>query len=123
MAITVVMAFSNALRVRMSRGRRLAWISRTTAAPAAAESRFLSSETAACAELFGKLKPSASIAEAMVFAVYIPPHEPAPGHACCSRSANAASDSFPAACCPTASNTETMSTGLFWKMPGRMVPP
>ena len=35
--------------------------------------------TAFCAELLGKLMPSASIADAIVFAVYMPPHEPAPG--------------------------------------------
>ena len=32
-----------------------------------------------CAELLGKLIPSASIALAIVFAVYIPPHDPGPG--------------------------------------------
>ena len=33
-------------------------------------------EIAACAELFGRLSPSASIADAIVLAVYMPPHEP-----------------------------------------------
>ena len=32
-------------------------------------------------ELFGKQNPIASIAEAIVFAVYIPPQAPAPGQA------------------------------------------
>ena len=36
-------------------------------------------EMAAMAELFGRLIPMASIAEAIVLAVYIPPQEPAPG--------------------------------------------
>ena len=110
-AITVVIAFSNAWRVRMSRGRRLRSTSATTAAPARSASACLSGEIAACAELFGRLRPSASIAEAMVLAVYMPPHDPAPGQACCSRSASSASEMRPAACWPTASNTETMSTG------------
>ncbi len=63
------------------------------------------------------------MAEAIVLAVYMPPHEPAPGHACCSRSARSASPSVPAACFPTASKTETMSTGWPRQMPGMMVPP
>ena len=37
------------------------------------------SEIAACAELLGRLMPSASIAEAIVLAVYMPPQEPGPG--------------------------------------------
>ena len=78
---------------------------------------------AAWAELFGRLRPSASMADAIVLAVYMPPQEPAPGQACRSRSANSPSDSFPAACWPTASNTETMSTGWPRQMPGMIVPP
>ena len=58
----------------------------STAAPASKQSRSLSSDIAACAELFGKLIPSASIAEAMVFAVYIPPHEPSTGNRASPRS-------------------------------------
>jgi hypothetical protein len=117
------MAFSNAFFVRMSRGRRPDSSRRTTACPARSQSSRLASLMAACAELFGRLNPSASIAVAMVFAVYMPPHDPGPGHACCSRSANALSDRRPAACWPTASKTETMSTGLPDQMPGMMVPP
>jgi hypothetical protein len=30
--------------------------------------------------LYGRLMPIVSIADAIVFAVYIPPHAPAPGH-------------------------------------------
>ena len=36
-------------------------------------------EIASCAELLGRLIPSASIADAMVFAVYMPAQEPGPG--------------------------------------------
>ena len=50
-----------------------------TAAPASRQSFVLWEEMAACAELFGRLNPRASMAEAMVFAVYIPPQEPGPG--------------------------------------------
>ena len=50
-----------------------------TAAPALYESRRLFSDTASCAELLGSDRPSASIADAIVLAVYMPPHEPGPG--------------------------------------------
>ena len=91
-AITVVMAFSKARarqdvarpQVRARRGRP------PRPRPARHRPRF-SGETAAWAELFGRLSPSASMAEAMVLAVYMPPHEPAPGQACDSRSASSAS--------------------------------
>ena len=83
-AMTVVIAFSNALlRQDVARADAALDAARTTAAPARAQSSRLSSEMAACAELFGRLSPSASIAEAIVFAVYMPPHDPAPGQACC----------------------------------------
>jgi hypothetical protein len=36
---------------------------------------------ASCALEFGKLMPKASIADAIVLAVYIPPQEPGPGMA------------------------------------------
>ncbi len=66
----------------------------TTAAPARRQSSSFAGEMASCAELLGRLMPSASIALAMVLAVYMPPHEPGPGIARCSRSASAASLSF-----------------------------
>ena len=43
------------------------------------QSFFFALDTAACAELFGRLMPRASMALAMVLAVYIPPQEPGPG--------------------------------------------
>ena len=80
-AITTVMAFSKASRVMMSRGRIPLFRRLTTAAPACRQSWILWLETAACAELFGRLIPIASMALAMVLAVYMPPHEPGPGMA------------------------------------------
>ena len=56
----------------------------TTAAPARRQSSIFAGEMAFCAELFGRLMPSASMARAMVLAVYMPPQEPAPGMAHCS---------------------------------------
>ena len=78
-AMTTVMAFSNASRVMMSEGLMSFAISSCTAAPAARQSSSLVLETAFCAELSGRLSPSASMAEAMVLAVYMPPQEPGPG--------------------------------------------
>lgn len=40
-----------------------------------------SGDVAGLLELYGRLIPSASIAVAIVFAVYIPPHAPGPGQA------------------------------------------
>ena len=78
-ATVTAMAFSKALRVRMSEGRSPARSSCTTASPARRQSSRLAALTASCAELFGRLSPSASIAEAMVLAVYMPPQLPGPG--------------------------------------------
>src|SRR5207249_2643091 len=98
----------------------------TTHAPARRQSSFLAGEMAFCAELLGRLMPRASIALAIVFAVYIPPQEPGPGMAQVSTSCRPASEIFPAACWPMASKTETTSTGLLpalVRQPGRIVPP
>ena len=51
------------------------------AAPARRHSSSFSGATAGVEELCGSDIPRASIAEAMVFAVYMPPQAPAPGHA------------------------------------------
>ena len=52
--------------------------------------------------------PKASIAEAIVLAVYIPPQEPGPGIAVSSICFSSMSETDPAACSPTASKTEMM---------------
>jgi hypothetical protein len=49
--------------------------------PAFKHSTFFSLLNAGLDELYGKLKPNASIADDIVFAVYIPPQAPAPGQA------------------------------------------
>ena len=63
-------------------------------------------------ELLGRLMPKASMAQAMVLAVYMPPQEPGPGIAQLSISLSSWSEIFWAACLPTASKTETMSNVL-----------
>ena len=125
----VVIAFSKALRVIMSRGLRSSSSSLSTAAPAFSQSLRFGWPIATCAELPGRLIPSASIALAIVLAVYMPPHEPAPGMAYFSTSLSSSSVSSPLACLPTASNTETISIGLRCSSsscgirPGKIVPP
>ena len=51
------------------------------AIPAPIDSSCLSGLKAGLDALYGKLMPKASIALAIVLAVYIPPHAPAPGQA------------------------------------------
>jgi len=104
-------------------------ISRTleprAAAPARRQSSFFSAEMAICAEELGSESPRASMAEAMVLAVYMPPQEPGPGIEQVSTIFRPASSSLCAECWPTASKTETMSHSFLesgW-IPGRIVPP
>ena len=80
-AVTTVMAFSKAFLLRMSRGRRPFLSMSSTTAPARRQSSFFAGETAFWAELLGRLMPRASMALAMVLAVYMPPQEPGPGMA------------------------------------------
>ena len=75
------------------------------------------------AELLGRLIPIASIAEAIVLAVYIPPQEPAPGIDLDSISSNCSSLMLLEARCPTASKIVTISAFLLFTRPGMMVPP
>ena len=118
--MVVTIAFSNAARVMILRGVSPARTRRTAASPARRQSSTLLADTASWALEFGRLIPSASMAEAIVLAVYMPPQLPGPGMAVASTSCNVASDTVPAARPPTASNTETMSRRC---APGRMVPP
>ena len=80
-AIVTAIAFSNALRVNIWRGSICFRIALTsTSADFAALSAF-SRSSAAIVEEYGRLMPIASMAEDIVFAVYMPPQEPAPGQA------------------------------------------
>src|SRR5690606_3617374 len=74
-------------------------------------------------ELKGNDIPKASIADAIVFAVYIPPQAPAPGQALCITSWNSDSSIVPATFCPYASNAEIISNFLPLWHPEAMVPP
>src|SRR3990172_1917851 len=78
-AITTTIAFSNAARVMMSDGFKSSSNNFCIAAPARWHSSAFAGSTAGVEELYGSDMPSASIADAIVFAVYIPPQAPGPG--------------------------------------------
>ena len=80
------------------------------ALPMRLHSSFLSLPTAGLDASPGKAIPSASIAELIVFAVYIPPHAPAPGMALLIMPLKSSSDKFPDVFCPSASKAETTSS-------------
>ena len=77
--MTVTIAFSKAARVMTSRGLRSCSRRRRTARPARKHSSSFPPSSAGVEDEYGRLIPRASIAQAIVFAVYIPPQAPAPG--------------------------------------------
>ena len=95
-AMIITSAFSNDFFVTMSRGLRSCSSSDRTAAPARRHSSVFDGSSAGFEELYGSESPSASIAVAIVFAVYIPPHAPAPGHECLTMSRRCSSVMTPA---------------------------
>ncbi len=82
----------------------------TTASPErwAQRSRLLSADGGAAEP--GRLRPSASPMEAIVFAVYIPPQAPSPGQIALSIRSKSSSLSLPALQAPTASKASIMVT-------------
>mmetsp|Transcript_10568 Transcript_10568/g.39160 ORF Transcript_10568/g.39160 Transcript_10568/m.39160 type:complete len:219 (+) Transcript_10568:606-1262(+) len=78
-AMMVTMAFSNAARVMISRGFKSISSRCRIALPAMKHSSIFNGSSAGMLEEYGRDIPSASMHDAMVFAVYIPPHAPAPG--------------------------------------------
>ena len=122
-AITRAMAFSMLLRVTMSRGRMPSRIALTsTAADCATLSPFSGSGLAICEEPSSDM-PSASKAEDMVLAVYIPPQAPWLGQAFFSMPSKSSRLILPAVKLPTASKGETMVRAWPFQKPGLMVPP
>ena len=91
-----VMAFSNALRVMISFGLISFSNNNLIAAPASSHSFCFSTLKAGLEEEKGRLIPKASMAAAIVFAVYMPPQAPAPGQACCTIPLKSASLKLPA---------------------------
>ncbi len=96
-AMTVVIAFSKASLLRMSDGLMPRLMQRHDGLAGAAAVVGLALDTASCAELFARLRPRASIADAIVLAVYMPAQEPGPGIAVDSTSLSSASSILPAA--------------------------
>ena len=99
-ADTMTIAFSKASRVMMSRGRRSNSSRFLTAAPTLRHSFFFCSVVAGAEELYGSDIPIASIALAIVLAVYIPPQAPAPGQALSTISCRSSSVITSAIYCP-----------------------
>ena len=120
---TTRMAFSKALRVMIFLGVRSLLISPSTALLALVQSVYLSLVAAGWLLLPGRLMPMASMALAIVFAVYMPPQLPSPGQVLHSTSLKSLRLIFPLAMAPTASKALTMSRSLPSPRPGRMVPP
>ena len=96
----------------MSEGLISFSISNFIAEPISAHSSILSLLIAGLDELYGSDIPKASIADAIVLAVYIPPHAPAPGQAFLITFLYSLSSIFPATFSPHASKAETTSNSL-----------
>ena len=116
-------AFSIDLRVTMSRGfRSFLTASSSTFADAPAEACFSPSGLAIVDEP-SRLIPSASNADDIVLAVYMPPQEPVPGIAWRSMPSKSSWLMRPCENSPTASNTDTMFRSCPFQLPGLIVPP
>ena len=109
-AITTVIAFSNACLVRIVRAVMPASTRATTASPerSAKASRRESGDGGDA--LPGSDMPSASAAEAIVLAVYMPPHAPSPGQIARSMASTSSRVILPARQAPTASNASMIVT-------------
>ena len=99
-AMTSAIAFSNASRVITSRGLMSFSMQWRITSPARRHSSSLPGSVAGSDELYGSDMPIASIAEAIVLAVYMPPHAPAPGQAWRTTSRRSASVILPISCAP-----------------------
>mmetsp|Transcript_43047 Transcript_43047/g.78263 ORF Transcript_43047/g.78263 Transcript_43047/m.78263 type:complete len:389 (-) Transcript_43047:384-1550(-) len=123
-AFTITMAFSKDFLVKMSSGLRSRSKRALIAAAVVLHSSRFSGDIAGLEDVNGRAKPKASIAVANVFAVYIPPHAPAPGQACLMMSRRSPSSMEPARYFPYASNVETISNVSPRRdRPDAMVPP
>src|SRR5215207_416702 len=122
-AFTTDIAFSNASKLKISLGL----ISLSTNAdidfPVILEMFVLLSLSAGAEALPGKEIPRASLTEAIVLAVYIPPQDPDDGQATFSNPVSCCKDNFPTSYAPTASYTSCIVTSQLFHLPGRIVPP
>nr|GMD84649.1 Uncharacterised protein [Ipomoea batatas] len=79
-AMTITIAFRSDFGVMMSRGFKSIFSKSKRYLPARRHSSNFRGSSAGVEELLGRDIPIVSIADAIVFAVYIPPQAPAPGH-------------------------------------------
>jgi hypothetical protein len=94
--------------VRIWRGSRRARTASASTCAARAALSTVSWSSAAIVDVPGRLMPIASIAADIVLAVYMPPHDPAPGQARRSISSSSPASIRPAPQAPTASKTLTI---------------
>src|ERR1051325_9204541 len=94
-----------------------------SARPDCAALSAFSSSSAAIVEEYGRLKPIASMTADIVLAVYIPPQEPAPGHARRSTSSSSSAVMRPAQYRPTASHALTTVRSPPLERPPLIAPP
>ena len=121
-AITTVIAFSNASRVRICRAV-IPWRSiSTTASPERCAKPSRRRSTAGGAADPGSDRPSASPTAAIVFAVYIPPQAPSPGQIARSTRSTSSRVILPARQAPTASNASMIVTSCPSTWPGMIDP-
>jgi hypothetical protein len=99
-AVMATIAFLKLVGVRMSRGLRSCSRSRRITAPAASHSAALAGSSAGVDEEPGRASPRVSMATAIVFAVYMPPQAPGPGHARATMSCRSSSVMWPARASP-----------------------
>ena len=120
--MTTAMAFSRDFFVMMSRVV-MPWRSiSTTASPERRENPSRRRSTAGGAAEPGRLIPIASAAEAIVLAVYMPPHAPSPGQIARSISSTSSRVISPRAHAPTASKASMIVTSRSPTRPGRIDP-
>ena len=122
-AMSTRIAFFIASSVTICRGVIPSRTSPTARSPVSRASRSLPASTAGVAAVPGSDIPSASVMQAIVFAVYSPWQEPHPGIAAHSSSPSSASLMVPAATCPTASKTEIRERSRPPRQPSSMGPP
>ena len=117
-AATAAIAFSIAALVTMCEGRT-SWRTRVIASsPACRAAASLAGSSAGMPLRPAGDSPRNSITIDMVFAVYWPPHAPAPGHAALSIAYSSSSPILPARYAPTASNTDTIVRSWPLYVPG-----
>ena len=120
--MTTAMAFSSDFFVMMSRVV-MPWRSiSTTASPERRANPSRRRSTAGGAAEPGRLIPIASAAEAIVLAVYMPPHAPSPGQIARSISSTSSRVISPRAHAPTASKASMIVTSRSPTRPGRIEP-